>query len=142
MFKHPGSIWGQMTAIQARYASHFIPLILKKFYFALVSFPTIMADQNRNLHFSWLEDGKLAALAWPGTKKDIEFLHAEGIRWLVSLTERSPSLHGVSGMKLIHIPVPDLKPPTVEQIQQFIQITDKAHEREGVRAFVNIYRDL
>ena len=91
-----------------------------------------MTNLREKLFFSWLEDGKLAALAWPGTKRDIEFLRSQEIRWLVSLTECSPSLHGVSGLKCVHIPVPDLKPPTLKQVQEFIDVTEIANKNGEV----------
>ena len=91
-----------------------------------------MASLSTKLFFSWLEVGKLAALAWPGTKAAVEFLRSHEISWLVSLTEQPPSLHGVSGLKCVHIPVPDLKPPKIEQVQEFIDITEKAIENREV----------
>ena len=98
-----------------------------------------MAALSTKLFFSWLEAGKLAALAWPGTKTAVEFLRTQEIRWLVSLTVQPPSLHGVSGLKQVHIPVPDLTPPTIEQVQQFIDITEKAVENREVCFVACVY---
>ncbi|NXU79875.1 DUS23 phosphatase, partial [Oreotrochilus melanogaster] len=56
------------------------------------------------------------------------FLLAQGVRHLVSLTERPPPHHGCCpGVQLHRLRVPDFTPPTPEQIQTFLQLVEEAN---------------
>ncbi|XP_057376250.1 dual specificity protein phosphatase 23-like isoform X1 [Daphnia carinata] len=85
-------------------------------------------------NFSWLEDGKIAALAFPDKREDLEFLANHGIRYLVTLTkELKPNTEEVPALIGVNICVDDYCTFTMEQVQQFIGICEKAlEENQGV----------
>lgn len=85
-------------------------------------------------NFSWLEDGKIAALAFPDKQEDLEFLANQGIRYLVTLTkELKPSMEDVPALIGVNICVDDYCTFTLDQVQQFIGICEKALEENQVR---------
>lgn len=50
-------------------------------------------------NFSWVSEGLLAALAFPGEKEHLQYLVNQGVTYLVSLTaESSPPVEAVPGM--------------------------------------------
>lgn len=62
------------------------------------------------------------------------FLLAQGVRHLVSLSERAPPHHGCCpAIRLHRLCVPDFTPPTPEQIQSFLQLVEEANARGEVR---------
>lgn len=84
-------------------------------------------------NFSWVIPGRLAGLALPRLPAHYQFLLAQGVRHLVSLTERGPP-HGDScpGLTLHRLRIPDFCPPDPEQIDRFVQIVDEANARGEV----------
>ncbi len=82
--------------------------------------------------FSWVVADELAAMPLPGRRRplagDAEFLHQEGIRVLVSLTEEVPDgdIITAAGMKQVHIPVHDFTAPTIAQIEEFVSVVKDA----------------
>lgn len=86
-------------------------------------------------NFSWLEDGKIAALAFPEKREDLEYLVSVGIRYLVTLTkELKPHVEEVSGLTGVDISVEDFCTFTIEQVQQFVQVCEKASLENVVRS--------
>ena len=79
-----------------------------------------MTDQRPAFSlFDWLEEGSLAACAYPTTEAVLAELAGRGISVLVNLHERP---HGAEiltrhGLAQVHLPVPDFTPPTPEQIE-------------------------
>ncbi|XP_033927104.1 dual specificity protein phosphatase 23 isoform X2 [Melopsittacus undulatus] len=81
-------------------------------------------------NFSWVSMGRLAALAMPRAPAHYEFLVHQGVRHLVSLTERDPPHHGTcTGIRLHRIRVPDFTAPTPAQIRSFLRLVDVANAR-------------
>ena len=90
-------------------------------------------DPSTPRNFSWLEDGKIAALAFPDKRENLEFLVNQGIRYLVTLTkELQPRVEEVPALIGINICVDDYCTFTLEQVQQFITICEKALEKKEV----------
>lgn len=44
---------------------------------------------GENLHFMWIEEGRLAVSGFPEREEDIRWLHAQGIRAVVTLSEQA-----------------------------------------------------
>lgn len=100
------------------------------------------AREPRN--FSWLVEGEIAGLGRPGgfgvtgsrgtdsrLEAELTFLADQGIRALVSLTEERLD-EGVSGnfpFEYLHIPIVDMMPPTMDQVDRFIEFADRAESR-------------
>jgi atypical dual specificity phosphatase len=87
-------------------------------------------------NFSWLLDGSLAGSGniggWARYEKDIidndlDQLINEGIRAIVSLTEQSLDVESLSakGMSYLHIPIPDMSPPSLHAVSAFIGFVDE-----------------
>lgn len=83
-------------------------------------------------NFSFVIAGKLAGMARPGRSRpledDVNFLKAQGIGAIVSMTER-PLDEGIVrslGMRYLHLPVPDYGAPTIQQINEFLAFLDAA----------------
>uniref|UniRef100_A0A7N5JIJ7 Dual specificity phosphatase 23 n=1 Tax=Ailuropoda melanoleuca TaxID=9646 RepID=A0A7N5JIJ7_AILME len=81
-------------------------------------------------NFSWVLPGRLAGLALPRLPAHYQFLLDQGVRHLVSLTERGPP-HSDScpGLTLHRLRIPDFCPPAPEQIDRFVRIVDEANAR-------------
>ncbi|XP_056672158.1 dual specificity protein phosphatase 23 isoform X2 [Monodelphis domestica] len=87
-----------------------------------------MGSQPPN--FSWVLPGRLAGLALPRLPAHYQFLWAQGVRHLVSLTERGPPHSDTCPNLTVHrLRIPDFCPPTPEQINNFIRIVDDANAR-------------
>ncbi|MEQ1504939.1 MAG: hypothetical protein ABMB14_22090 [Myxococcota bacterium] len=75
--------------------------------------------------FSFVDD-TLAGMPQPGRvvplEQDLAFLDAQGIGLLVSLTETptDPVAVEAAGLDLLHLPIPDFTPPTLDQQQTFV----------------------
>jgi len=82
--------------------------------------------------FSWVEKDSLAAMARPGRERDLEedlaWLQSAGIRILVSLTEEPVPEKVLEkyGMEGLHLPVEDFTPPTLAQIDRFLEEVARA----------------
>ena len=82
---------------------------------------------------SWIEPNILAAGSVPIEEKDIRSLHKEGIRTILTLTERPiTTFHEITNNLLdqldiyyLHVPIPDQHPPTLEQAQQILSFINK-----------------
>ncbi|XP_038624846.1 dual specificity protein phosphatase 23 [Tachyglossus aculeatus] len=81
-------------------------------------------------NFSWVLPGRLAGLAVPRLPAHYQFLWAQGVRHLVSLTERAPQHRDTCpGLILHRLRIPDFCPPSPDQIDRFVQIVDEAVSR-------------
>ncbi|XP_029882743.1 dual specificity protein phosphatase 23 isoform X1 [Aquila chrysaetos chrysaetos] len=81
-------------------------------------------------NFSWVAEGRLAGLGMPREPGHYRFLLGQGVRHLVSLSERAPPHHGCCpAIRLHRLRVPDFSPPTPGQIQSFLQLVEEANAR-------------
>lgn len=83
--------------------------------------------------FSWVIAGKLAGMGLPGwpfsdQAADLESLKGAGIGAVVTLTEYALESDAVetSGLEVLHLPIPDMTPPSREDIEQFTHFVDEA----------------
>ena len=98
----------------------------------------VVADPDTNSvpGFSWVEKETLAAMARPGRQRDLEvdmaWLQSAGIMVLVSLTEEPVPENVLEkyGMIGLHLPVEDFTPPTLEQIDRFLEEVDRAKRED------------
>ncbi|NWH83191.1 DUS23 phosphatase, partial [Piaya cayana] len=81
-------------------------------------------------NFSWVVEGRLAGLAMPREPGHYQFLLGQGVRHLVSLSERAPPHHACCpDIQLHQLRVPDFTPPTPRQIQSFLRLVEVANAR-------------
>lgn len=78
--------------------------------------------------FSWVDRPRLAALARPREPGDVQWLRRNGIDLLVSLTEDPLPRHWVNdaGVMALHVPVPDMEPPTERQLDHIVGAVRRA----------------
>ncbi len=88
-------------------------------------------------NFSYIVDNVLAGSARPGLwgslMDDLVEVREFGITHIVSLTER-PLQRAVveeAGFRLLHVPVVDFSPPTVEQMDDIVSYINKARSQDG-----------
>lgn len=93
-------------------------------------------------NFAVVIDGVLAGMARPGSSvpliKDLEFLKEKGIGAVCSLTIQplDPVLIKESGLRYIHLPVPDFSPPSMAQVKRFEAFQQQA-EADGLATVVH-----
>ncbi|VVD00040.1 unnamed protein product [Leptidea sinapis] len=96
-------------------------------------FPDELVDAYPPLKFSWVIPKKLAAMAFPRHKENLQFLVNQGITHLVTLTkDKKPPVDEVPRLRWTEIPVEEFELPTVEQIETFINICKKADKNGEV----------
>ncbi len=79
--------------------------------------------------FSWVDQPHLAAMAMPDSVADLAWLRRHRIEVLVSLTEEPLPRHWVNdaGLLVVHVPVPDMEPPTDRQLDHLLDTIRKAN---------------
>lgn len=90
------------------------------------------------MRISWIEDELLAASSVPLSADDIRSLHQQGIRTILSLTERpildfkgiDQALFDGLDISYFHSPIPDQQPPTDDQAHDILRIIDTAREQQ------------
>ena len=48
-----------------------------------------MSVDETNLHFMWIETGRLAVSGFPEQETDVRWLHTQGIRAIITLSEQA-----------------------------------------------------
>lgn len=83
---------------------------------------------SRPYFFSWIDEPLLAASAEPAGPEQLAWLRGQGVDILVTLTEEPLPRTWVDGAGLmsVHVPIPDMDVPTVDQIGQVMSVIAKA----------------
>ena len=86
-----------------------------------------------SLGFSWVEEPYLAALAIPLNVDDLKWLRGKKIDVIVTLTEEPLPRHWINeaGLMSLHLPVPDMSPPTLAQLSKCSETIEEA-KRTGM----------
>ncbi|XP_018574565.1 dual specificity protein phosphatase 23 [Anoplophora glabripennis] len=75
-------------------------------------------------NFSWVVENQLAAMAWPETEGNLNFLWQNGIKHVVTLSpEKVPPIAN-SKLEWTLIPVEEFEPPTLDNMITFINICE------------------
>jgi atypical dual specificity phosphatase len=79
--------------------------------------------------FTWVEQPRLAALACPRSREDLQWLRRNGIDVLISLTEYPlpRAWLNEAGILAVSVPVPDMSPPTPRQLDHIVSTIGKAN---------------
>lgn len=96
------------------------------------------------MKIDWIEPGVLAANGIPIGVKDLESLHEQGIRAIVTLTEKplttqhevTPELLARLQITALHVPVVDQHPPDAQQVTQVQEFIDQMQQM-GKPVFVH-----
>lgn len=80
--------------------------------------------------FSWVDPPHLAALARPASVEDLAWLREQGVEMLVTLTEDPLPRQWVNdaGLMSVHIPVPDMAPPSDRQFELAVDTIQRAKQ--------------
>ncbi|KAJ2940878.1 hypothetical protein O0L34_g10138 [Tuta absoluta] len=99
-------------------------------------FPEIEVDAYPPMKFSWVIPKKIAAMAFPRHKENVQFLVNQGITHLVTLTAgKKPPVEDIARIRWSEIPIEEFEIPSIEQVKQFIDLckkSDKIGEVVGV----------
>jgi len=79
-------------------------------------------------NFSWLVDGAVAGMARPRAS-DAEWLRGQGVTAIVSLTMHAPD--GFDEWELLHAPIPDMTPPSLNQLMQVVEFMQDVVRQGG-----------
>ncbi|MDJ0973726.1 MAG: dual specificity protein phosphatase family protein [Planctomycetota bacterium] len=72
------------------------------------------------MNFSWIREGELAGMGMPGPDA-WTFLRAEGVRAVLTLTERPPLGDPAgAGLAYLHVPLIDFGTPSLENLQRCV----------------------
>jgi len=72
-------------------------------------------------NFSWLIEGRVGGMGRP-RDEDAAWLREQGVTAIVSLTESAPELDDI---EVMHVPVPDMTSPTLDQVQEAVDYMNR-----------------
>ena len=81
---------------------------------------------KRPTNFSWLLQDKLAGSGMPTTFEEINWVRKQGVKSIITMTERGLPDSWVEGLEYLHIPTEDLSAPDIDKIDATV---DFIHER-------------
>ena len=95
--------------------------------------PTASTSNHPPPFFTWVIPDKLAACGLPRSPKHIQYLWDVGIRHLVSLTaEFQPPMQAAPNMNLVKMNIIDFHPPTMQQIEEFLDLVEQVNAKGEV----------
>ena len=80
---------------------------------------------KRPTNFSWIIDGKLAGTGRPMTRDEFDWLVEQGIGSVITMTEEPLEKSWVTGIDWLHLPTPDLNPPSSESMDKAVDFIHK-----------------
>jgi len=82
-------------------------------------------------NFSWIEAAKLAAMGMPDSIEELQWLRQQGIELVITLTEDPLPRYWLSesGLLALHVPVGDMSPPSIAQIEESLSAIRRANEK-------------
>jgi atypical dual specificity phosphatase len=89
------------------------------------------------MKLDWIEQDALAANSTPVSARDIQWLHQQGIRAIVTLTEDALTSYSDVDSQLfedlqityLHVPVFDFQAPQLQQVEQIQSFIDQMREQ-------------
>lgn len=81
---------------------------------------------KRPTNFSWLLEGRLAGSGMPTSFEEINWVRKQGVKSIITMTERGLPDSWVEGLEYLHIPTEDLSAPDIDKIDTAV---DFIHER-------------
>lgn len=82
-------------------------------------------DEKRHIilpFFSWILENRLAAMSFPSTEDAYVILQQLGIKVILNLTGYVDDAPLLSAFNMYHIPIANMKPPTLHQMHQAVSI--------------------
>lgn len=84
---------------------------------------------GRPTNFSWVADG-LAGSGRPMSRAELDWARGQGVAAVVSMTEDPLPEAWTGGVRYLHLPTPDLTPPSQEDIRRAVEFA-RARISEG-----------
>lgn len=75
---------------------------------------------KRPTNFSWLLNDKLAGSGMPTTLEEINWVKAQGVKSIVTMTEYGLPNSWVDGIQYLHVPTEDLTAPDIDKIDSTV----------------------
>lgn len=95
---------------------------------------------NPPWNFSWVVSEKLAAMAWPQTEANLQYIFQQGVRHLVTLSpEKLPPAHKCPDLAWTVIGIEEFEAPSIDQIQEFIRICEQCDKNKQVSKVYQLY---
>lgn len=83
---------------------------------------------GRPSNFSWVIVNKLAASGRPTSKREVEWLVEQGIKSILTLTEKRLPHSWLDEICYKHVPMPDHKPPPLLSLEEAVDFIHKQIE--------------
>ena len=95
---------------------------------AIARFPSQLWMYSRLRRVTWLSDEGLAACSYPRDDRSLRELAQHGVTLLINLHQRPHPGGSLAryGLTEMHLPVPDLTPPTPAQLEQGVAAIESA----------------
>jgi atypical dual specificity phosphatase len=88
---------------------------------------------KRPTNFSWLLQGKLAGSGMPTSFEEINWIRKQGVKSIITMTERNLPSSWIEGLEYLHIPTEDLTAPDIEKIDVTVDfINERIKNNEPV----------
>lgn len=75
---------------------------------------------KRPTNFSWLIDSKIAGSGMPTTLEEINWIKAQGVKSIVTMTEYGLPQTWIDGIQYLHVPTEDLTAPDIDKIDSTV----------------------
>lgn len=95
-----------------------------------------LAAKMSDLFFSWIYKDVVACFARPTSLVHYEELKLNKIKTIISLTENVIQPPEAFTFEIVHLPIIDYTPPTIEQITEAIQVIDINTQESKVRLLI------
>lgn len=95
-----------------------------------------LAAKMSDLFFSWIYKDVVACFVRPTSLMHYQELKLNKIKTIISLTENVIQPPGSFNFEMMHIPIIDYTPPTIEQITEAIQVIDLNRQKSKVRLLI------
>ena len=98
---------------------------------------TKIGDAKRKIHgmitgkpdnFSWIIEDKLAGSAIPTSKDEINWLHEQGVKSIITIREEPLDENWVDEMKYLHVHSNDMGVPTFDDLKESVDFIHKRIE--------------
>ena len=84
-------------------------------------------------NFSWVVKNELAAMAWPQSVANLQFLEKQGIKQLITLSpEKRPPINCVPNLKWTEVAIKEFRSPSITQIRKFIDVCQRCKIKNEV----------
>lgn len=85
---------------------------------------------KRPTNFSWLLEGRLAGSGMPTSFEEINWVRKQGVKSIITMTERGLPDSWVEGLEYLHVPTEDLSAPDIDKIDAAVDFINERIKNE------------